>query len=97
MAEWYTCLPAGKHTRLKIFMEYFVYALSSLKRKYIYFGLTKNVEKMTTQHNSGKEKTTKSYSPFQLIYTEKCSDRKSARAREKYLKSGCGKEFLKNL
>lgn len=95
--KWYTCLPAGRHARLKIFMDYFVYVLSSIKRKYIYVGLTKDVERRIKQHNSGKEKTTKPYAPFKLIYTEKFSSRVLARTKEKYLKSGCGKEFLKSL
>jgi len=32
-----------------------------------------------------------------LIYTENVEDRLKARSREKYLKSGVGKEFLKNI
>jgi putative endonuclease len=49
------------------------------------------------RHNSGTNKTTSAYSPFDLIYSEECSDRKSASIVEKYLKSGVGKEFLKSL
>jgi len=49
------------------------------------------------RHYSGYEKTTRSYRPFELIYTEEYSERLKAREREKYLKSGAGKEFLKNL
>ena len=32
-----------------------------------------------------------------LIYSEKCCDRAEARQREKYLKSGFGRELIKNL
>ena len=78
-------------------MEYFVYAITSLTRKYIYVGLTSNIENRLHRHNSGYEKTTKPYAPFKLIYTEKCNNRKEARAREKYWKSGTGKEKLKKL
>jgi putative endonuclease len=74
---------------------YTVYALCSTVRKYIYVGLTDNLERRFTQHNSGYEKTTRAYRPFQLVYTEVFPDRLSARAHEKYLKSGAGKEFLK--
>ncbi len=76
---------------------YFVYALSSINRRYIYVGLTSNLERRIEEHNSGKNKTTKPYKPFRLIYSEKCADRPTARKREKYLKSGIGKEFLKSL
>ncbi|WP_350216825.1 hypothetical protein [Ekhidna sp.] len=50
-------------------------------------------------HNSGYERTTKALAPFKLLlYKEDgYATRKNARAREKYLKSGAGKEFLKSL
>jgi putative endonuclease len=32
-----------------------------------------------------------------LVYYEKAGSRIEARKREKYLKSGCGKEFLKSI
>ena len=75
---------------------YYVYSISSLTRNYIYVGLTDNVERRFLQHNTGLNKTTKPYLPFKLIYTEEFPDRVSARKREKYLKSGVGKEFLKS-
>jgi putative endonuclease len=74
-----------------------VYAISSLIKNYIYVGLTSDLEKRFNEHNAGKEKTTKSYLPFKLIYTETQPDRKSARVREKYWKSGIGKENLRLL
>ncbi|QED39136.1 GIY-YIG nuclease family protein [Antarcticibacterium arcticum] len=75
---------------------YFVYSISSLTRNYIYVGLTDNVERRFIQHNTGRNKTTKPYLPFKLIYTEEFPDRDAARKREKYLKSGIGKEFLRS-
>lgn len=75
----------------------FVYAIKSTTRNYIYVGMTDNVERRFSQHNSGHEKTTKPYAPFKLIYTQELLSRVDARKREKYLKSGVGKEFLKNL
>lgn len=47
------------------------------------------------EYNSGKNKTTKPYLPFQIIYTEEFETRVEARLREKYFKSGIGKEKLK--
>jgi putative endonuclease len=79
------------------FMMYTVYAISSINRNYIYVGLTSDLDARILRHNLGYEKTTKPYSPFILIYTEVCTDRISARKREKYFKSEIGKEFLRDL
>lgn len=76
---------------------FYVYAISSEIRKNIYVGLTNNLERRIKEHNSGNNRTTKPYRPFKLIYSEECKDRIEARKREKYLKSGVGKEFLKSL
>jgi putative endonuclease len=76
---------------------YIVYAIKSLTRNYIYVGLTDNLARRIGQHNTGTNKTTRPYKPFELIYTEQLISRPEAREREKYLKSGIGKEFLKSL
>ncbi|PIV17115.1 MAG: endonuclease [Flavobacteriales bacterium CG03_land_8_20_14_0_80_35_15] len=76
---------------------YFVYAISSSEHNYIYVGLTQNVSERIKRHNDGRERTTKFYSPFELIYSEVCKSRIDARIREKYWKSGIGKEKLKIL
>ena len=75
----------------------YVYAIQSLKDRRIYVGLSADVEKRVRQHNSGKSKSTKGYVPWRLIYQEELTSRLLAREREKYLKSGTGKEFLKSL
>ena len=59
--------------------------------------MTQNIEKRINQHNKGYEKTTKPYAPFKLIYFEECEDRQTCRIREKYWKSGSGKERLKKI
>jgi len=76
---------------------FYVYAIKSNIRNYIYVGLTNNIERRITEHNKGENKTTKPYKPFKLIYSEECETREKAREREKYLKSGIGKEFLKSI
>ncbi|HCA81471.1 MAG TPA: hypothetical protein DEP53_17205, partial [Bacteroidetes bacterium] len=76
-------------------MGYFVYALRSLTHNYIYVGLTSDVSKRVAQHNEGRERTTRPYLPFELILIEGFETRAEARKREIFLKSGCGKEFLK--
>ncbi|QLE01148.1 GIY-YIG nuclease family protein [Galbibacter sp. BG1] len=74
----------------------FVYVIRSLKDARFYVGMTMDVEKRLKEHNSGKTKSTKGYRPWILIHTEVLPDREAARAREKYLKSGFGKQWLKN-
>ena len=59
--------------------------------------MTQNLEERLIRHNSGREKTTKPYLPFELIYSEEHKSRVEARAREKYFKSGVGKDFLRSL
>ena len=76
---------------------YYVYAIKSEERNYIYVGLTNNPERRIKQHNDKREKTTRAYSPFKTILIEEHPTRIKAREREKYLKSGIGKEYLKRL
>jgi len=73
-----------------------VYALISQEGR-IYVGQTADLDKRLRDHNLGRVFSTKGYRPWRLLYKEEVVDRVSARIREKYLKSGCGKEFLKEL
>ena len=76
---------------------YYVYVLVSESRNYIYVGITDNLDRRINYHNSGYNKTTRAYRPFRILFTETYPSRIEARTREKYLKSGVGKEFLKAL
>ena len=78
-------------------MACWTYAISSQERPYIYVGLTDDVTARVARHNDGREKTTKPFRPFVLLLSEVHIDRPTARLREKYLKSGQGKELLKRL
>ena len=77
--------------------EYFVYAISSLEHNYIYVGLTQDIDLRIKRHNDGRERTTKFYRPFKLIYSDVCDSRPKARIKEKYWKSGVGKEKLRRV
>jgi putative endonuclease len=76
---------------------YFVYVLYSLKHNRTYTGLTIDVPKRLRQHNLKQNKSTKVYAPWKLIHQEEFQTRIEARKREKYLKSGIGREFVKTL
>lgn len=68
-----------------------------MSHNYIYVGMTEDLDRRIAEHNSGKNKTTKPYKPFKLIYSEEFQTRMEARIKEKNLKSGSGKEFLKKM
>jgi len=75
---------------------YYVYVLCSKKNKRWYTGFTVDLRKRFKEHNNNKVGWTKNRGPFELIYYEACKNIIDARSREKYLKSGVGKRFLKN-
>ncbi len=77
-------------------MKYFVYVIQSLKNGQLYKGMTANVEIRLNEHNTGRSFSTKFGIPWELVYVEEFEDGLSARKHEKYLKSGRGREFLKN-
>ena len=59
--------------------------------------MTSDLEERLKRHNSGWVRTTGPYAPFNLIYTEECESRIMGRQREKYWKSGIGKEQLRKI
>jgi putative endonuclease len=75
---------------------WYVYLLSSKKTGLWYTGSTKDIRKRILQHNYGENKSTKHGIPWKIIYCEIGLNREDARAREKYLKSGMGKRYLRN-
>jgi putative endonuclease len=75
---------------------HYVYVLKSLKDGKWYTGCAGDLRKRFSEHNDGKVNSTKGRGPFELIYYEASLDREDAFAREKYLKSGMGKRYLKN-
>ncbi len=75
---------------------FYVYALKSISHNYIYVGLTNNAIRRVTQHNHGKERTTRHYRPFKLLRTWEFATRAEARKFEKYLKTCSGKEKLRD-
>jgi putative endonuclease len=74
---------------------HYVYVIKSLKDNYIYTGHTDNLKKRFEEHNEGKVKSTKTRKPFELIYYEACNILDDAVKRERSLKSGFGRAYLK--
>ena len=76
-------------------MGYIVYVIQSKVDQRLYKGLTQDITKRIKEHNSGKNFSTKPYSPWTLVYSKEFELLSEARKWEKYLKSGSGREFLK--
>ncbi len=76
--------------------EYFAYVIRSEVDGRFYKGHTHDLDKRLIEHNNGKTKSTKGYIPWQLVYFETFSTKEQSILREKYFKSGSGREFLKN-
>ena len=78
-------------------MKYYVYIIKSIKYEYTYVGHTENLKNRLAEHNKGKTKSNKSYMPFALVYFEEFGSRKEAIERERYFKSGSGREYVKRI
>ncbi len=64
---------------------FIVYILKSIKNQKKYVGYTsKDIYTRLKEHNRGCNKWTRSNSPFEIIYTEKLSDKKKALDRERF-------------
>lgn len=75
-----------------------VYVLISLKNTKRYIGYTsKSPEKRLKEHNNGSNKWTKTNGPFKIVYFEEFVDKTDCIKREKFLKSGKGREFLNKI
>ena len=61
----------------------------------MYVGFSSNLKKRVEEHQKGLVEITKSRRPFELVYYEACCDKKKAVAREKSLKTGFGRSYLK--
>ena len=75
---------------------YYVYILYSEKDGQFYTGSTNDLKRRMSEHNDGRVISTENRRPLQLVYYEACLNEVDARAREKYLKSGMGKRYIKN-
>lgn len=81
-------------------MPYWVYILQNETTGKLYKGQTSDLGKRIERHNtheSGSMRYTyKQKGPWKLIYSEKHSTRSEAMKREKFLKSGQGREWIYN-
>ena len=76
--------------------EFTVYVIQS-SEGYRYVGQTADLPRRLEQHNSGLSLWTKRGTNWSVIYFEIFATRREALTREKWLKSGVGRDFLKNI
>ena len=74
-----------------------VYVLRSLVADRRYTGMSKDVRNRLNEHNQGKNRYTKAFMPWEIIYIEEHPNWQVARTREKYLKSASGRKWLNAL
>lgn len=75
---------------------YYVYLLQCSKDKSWYIGYTSDLRKRITEHQGGYGcRTTSMKKDWMLIYYETYLNKMDALGREKYLKSGSGRVYLK--
>ena len=74
-----------------------VYVIQSQIDSRLYKGFTNDIANRLKEHNSGKTQSTKAFLPWVLVYSEQVSSRIEAREREKYLKSGIGRDYLNKI
>jgi putative endonuclease len=73
---------------------FYIYVLVSLSAGRRYVGMSSNPERRLIEHNAGKNRSTKAYSPWKIVYTESFPTLLEARKREVFLKTGNGRAFL---
>ena len=76
-------------------MFYYTYVLKSKKDGNLYIGFSSNLKKRVAEHNAGLVTATKPRLPFELVYYEACQSKEKAVEREKMLKTGFGRNYLK--
>src|SRR5437763_14669398 len=80
----------GRHTAM-----FYVYVLHSTKDNGFYIGYSTDLKRRLSEHTRGASFATKSRGPWKLIYYEAYTERKDAEGREKFLKSGAGRRFVR--
>jgi len=76
---------------------HYVYVIQSKDDKKLYVGCTANLRKRIEMHNSGKVNSTRSRKPFNLLYYEAYTNKGDAFEREKYMKTGWGRNYIKKV
>ncbi len=74
---------------------FYTYVLKSKKDNNLYIGFSHDLKKRLVEHNKGLVASTKARRPLEIVYYEACINEKKAIDREKVLKTGFGRLYLK--
>jgi len=74
---------------------FYTYVLLSTKDKTYYTGWSTDLKRRVKEHNEGKVDATRNRRPLKLIYYEACLVEEDAVRREKQLKTGFGRAYLR--
>ena len=74
---------------------FYVYVLHSDHDAGLYIGYSSDLKKRLAQHKRGAATATSYRGPWKLIYYEAYVEQADALGRERYLKSGSGRRFLR--
>jgi putative endonuclease len=74
---------------------YYTYVLLSSKDGNWDTGATSDLKARFREHQEGKVTSTRFRRPWRLIYYEACLEAEDAYRRERYLKTGKGKRYLR--
>jgi len=87
---------AGKLSTSSKIQWFYTYVLLCEKTGTFYTGATGDLRKRLEQHRKGDVSYTCNRGPIKLVYYEACLNREDSFRRERYLKTGMGKRFIKN-
>lgn len=76
---------------------FYVYLLEHIQDKTWYIGYTTNLKRRLSEHQNcnGSRTTSLKKGNYELIYYEAYLNKQDAIGREKYLKSGAGRKYVK--
>jgi len=74
----------------------YVYVLMSESDGGWYTGCTVDLRRRLVEHRTGHSPATRNRGPWRLIYYEASLHLQDAHARERYLKTGMGKRYVRN-
>ena len=72
-----------------------MYVLESESTGWRYTGQCQDIDQRLRDHNGGKVPSTRVYRPWRVIHVKEMQSRSEAMKRERRLKSGIGRQYLK--
>ena len=79
-------------------MIYYIYVLQNSQTKMFYIGFTRDLKRRLIEHQNSRSTFTRKNTKmgkWKLIYFEGYCNQKDAEGREKFLKGGSGRRYLK--